>query len=320
MMHLEEHNSVRNVAMVCGGAFAARKPSQKRPAIGNNIKVALLLLLYILAVPMGTMAGNCSCFRCNWMRQGVTQPVTDALKTLVTAQVLNAGGGDTTVPLLAPDGLMFVSTYIPRLGGSLLAFERRIMPPTGDSWNPSPVQYVKLWQQELFTIASFSSPVSALAVGSSVAQAYILIQASGQYVVAVDGSAAKTGFKKMWKIDLQVLCQQQQPEGVCEINVDTSSPTVSPDGGTVYVCTGTRMKGACFALATATGEHKWIYRASNNGYTSSPALSVSGTLLYVPSYQGMNLHVLDAASCSTSSCSALVRSPLEHHSSSTPAG
>ena len=272
--------------MVCGGAFAARKLSQKRPAIGpaNNSKVAVLLLLYVMAVR--TMAGNCSCFRCNWRRQGVTQAVTDALKTLVTAQVLNAGGGDTTVPLLAPNGFMFVSTYIPLLGGSLLAFERRSMPPTGDSWNPSPVQYVKLWQQELFTTASFSSP--ALAV---VAQAYILIQASGQYVVAVNGSAAKTGFKELWKKDLQALCQQQQPEGVCEINVDTSSPTVSPDGGTVYVCTGTRMKGACFALATATGERKWIYRVSNNGYMSSPALSLSGTLLYVPSYQGMNLHV-----------------------------
>jgi len=302
--------------MVCGSAFAARKPSQKRPAIGpaNNGTVAVLLLLYVLAVPVGTMAGNCSCFRCNWRRQGVTQAVTDALKTLVTAQVLNAGGGDTTVPLLAPDGLMFVSTYIPLLGGSLLAFERRSMPPTGDSWNPSPVQYVKLWQQELFATASFSS--SALAVRSAVAQAYILIQASGQYVVAVDGSAAKTGFKELWKIDLQVLCQQQQPEvGVCEINVDTSSPTVSPDGGTVYVCTGTRMKGACFALATATGECKWIYRVSNNGYTSSPALSLSGTLLYVPSYQGMNLHVVDAASCSTRS-----QAPMEHCSSSTPAG
>jgi outer membrane protein assembly factor BamB len=216
---------------------------------------------------------------------------------------------------------MFVSTYIPLLGGSLLAFERRSMPPTGDSWNPSPVQYVKLWQQELFTRASLSSPVSALAVGSAVAQAYILIQASGQYVVAVDDSAAKTGFKELWKKDLQLLCQQQQPEqGVCEINVDTSSPTVSPDGGIVYVCTGTTVKGACFALATATGERKWIYRVSNNGYTSSPALSLSGTLLYVPAYQGMNLHVVDAASCSTRSCSALDRSPMEHYSSSTPAG
>jgi hypothetical protein len=194
------------------------------------------------------------------------------------------------------------------------------MPPTGDSWNPSPVQYVKLWQQELFTRASLSSPVSALAVGSAVAQAYILIQASGQYVVAVDGSAAKTGFNELWNIDLQDLCRQQQPEeGVCEINVDTSSPTVSPDGGIVYVCTGTTVKGACFALATATGKRKWIYRVSNNGYISSPALSLSGNLMYVPSYQGKNLHVVDAASCSTSSCSALV-SPLEHHSSSTPAG
>ena len=80
--------------MVCGGAFAARKLSQKRPAIGpaNNGTVAVALLLYLLAVPVGTMAGNCSCFRCNWRRQGVTQAVTDALKTLVTAQVLNAAG------------------------------------------------------------------------------------------------------------------------------------------------------------------------------------------------------------------------------------
>jgi hypothetical protein len=73
------------------------------------------------------------------------------------------------------------------------------MTSTDDSSNPILVQYMNLWQQELFTTSSFLSP--ALAVGSTVAQAYILIQASGR-----------------------------------DINVDISSPTaLSPDDGSLRV-------------------------------------------------------------------------------------
>ena len=258
------------------------------------LALALVLLSGPLPPTDSAAAGDsCSCFRCGWTRQGVTLKVTSALKDFVTADVLELPGFGVTIessPVVAPDGIVYVIAKT----GILLAYERQSVPKT-DFWDEAPAQYALLWRTPLKPELDgiLSSP--ALAVGSAVSRPYILILASGQHVVAVDGSAPKSGFKQMWKQDLCVFAKDifDQEGRTCDLNVVSSSPTVSPDGGTVYVCSGPMQGGACFGLATADGAKKWVHYSSFQSYVASPSLSPKGDLIYLASRQ-MRLFVLAA--------------------------
>ena len=165
------------------------------------LALALVLLSGPLPPTDSAAAGDsCSCFRCSGTRQGVTLKVTSALKDFVTADVLELPGFGVTKkviessPVVAPDGIVYVIAKT----GILLAYERKSVTKT-DFWNEAPAQYVLLWPQDLKPELDGISSSPALAVGSAVSRPYILILASGQHVVAVDGSAPKSGFKQMWK-------------------------------------------------------------------------------------------------------------------------
>ena len=286
---------------------------------------ALLLLLVLAmasAAGSASQAGSashadspCSCYRCNARRQGVTGALAPALATLVTFERLETKSAVKTAPLVASDGTLFVSTE----GGALLAYARRTMPATGDMWNPSPVQYALDWEkQEIFSTANTATP--AIAAGAALAPLglpYVVLLASGQHVAAVDGSG-----NQLWKRDL---CDFWNSASDCSsnLNVGTSSPAVSADGGTVYVCTAGG--GACFALVTTTGNQAWeaegIYYQAGYSYVASLALSPAGHRLYVPSANTYELVELSANTTSTTepAGSFVNRLNLEHQLHSTPA-
>ena len=256
--------------------------------------LSTLVLLSALAVPAATspIAEGCTCFRCDWKRQGVTLSVTRSLDTLVAAQVIDGLGRSSISPVVAPDGVVYVSTE----RGDLLAFERREMPPTGDSWNPNPIRFVQLWRETLFSTRTLTLSSPAVAAGTALpcwgtgigpTHCYVLVQASGSKVVGVDGSTTTSGFKRRWEVDL---CTQPD----CALDVAVSSPTVSADGATVYVCTGPDQKGGCFAISAASGEIRWAYQPNTNGYVASPAFSPEGAYMYALSRIQKKMHIVSA--------------------------
>ena len=85
-------------------------------------------------------------------------------------------------------------------------------------------------------------------------------------------------YSERWRRDL---CDFWTLTDACNLNIGASSPAVSRDGGSVYVCTN---KDYCFALDTANGGKLiWQKLMSGNNYIASPALSPAGHRLYSPS-------------------------------------
>jgi len=175
--------------------------------------------------------------------------------------------------------------------------------------NPSPVQYVQVWRQELPGNVIAAPALAAGAALSRTGLSYLVILVAGRHVVAVDGSVARCVFCELiyvcththththtphthththththrsryserWRRDL---CDFW-PETSCDLHIGAaSSPAVSPDGGSAYVCTN---KGLCIAVDTANGGKEGRNMKSSYSYVAAPALSPVGHRLYAPS-------------------------------------